>query len=56
MQWFLSRLKEPSTWAGFAGLIPAIITVAAGPVSPAAIGGLVAGVAAVLMPEKARAE
>lgn len=52
MNWFFSRLREPSTWAGFAGLIPAVLSMAAGPVSAQAIGGLVAGVAAVLMKEK----
>lgn len=51
MNWFVSRLKEPSTWAGFAGLIPMVMAAASGPVSPQVIGGLVAGVAAVFMPE-----
>ncbi len=52
MNWFISRLREPSTWAGLAGLIPAVVQVSSGPVSSQAIGGLVAGLAAVLMREK----
>lgn len=55
MKWFVARLKEPSTWAGFAGLIPVFIAMASGPVTPAAIGGAVAGVAAVLMKEQPHA-
>ena len=51
MKWFIARLREPSTWAGLCGLIPAVVTVAAHP-SPEAIGGAVAGLAAVLMKEK----
>lgn len=52
MKWFIARLVEPSTWAGFAGLIPSIFSLFAGGVTPAAIGGTVAGVAAVLMKEQ----
>lgn len=52
MKWLISRLREPSTWAGFAGLIPAFVAMLGGGVSPEAIGGAVAGVAAVLMKEK----
>jgi len=52
MSWFKKRLQEPSTWAGLASLIPMIMGAAAGPMSPQVIGGLVAGVAAVLMPEQ----
>lgn len=52
MKWFLSRMKEPSTWAGLAGLFPMIFAAAAGPLTPQVIGGLVAGTAAVLMKEK----
>lgn len=52
MKWFVNRLSEPSTWAGFAGLIPSLFSLFAGGVTPAGIGGAVAGVAAVLMKEK----
>lgn len=55
MKWLLERLREPSTWAGLAGLLPAVISVSSGPVSSQAIGGIVAGVAAVLMREKGAA-
>lgn len=52
MRWFKSRLSEPSTWAGLAGLLPMLFAAAAGPLTPQVIGGLVAGTAAVLMKEK----
>lgn len=52
MKWFIARMTEPSTWAGFAGLIPSLFSLFAGGVTPQAIGGTVAGVAAVLMKEK----
>jgi hypothetical protein len=51
MKWFLERLREPSTWAGFAALIPAVLSMVATGVTPAALGGLVAGAAAVLIKE-----
>lgn len=51
MKWFVSRMKEPSTWAGLAGLIPSVFALFAGGVTPQAIGGAVAGVAAVIMKE-----
>jgi hypothetical protein len=51
MKWMTARLREPSTWAGLAGLIPSVLTLMANP-TPAAIGGVVAGTAAVLMKEK----
>lgn len=53
MKWFMKRLSEPSTWAGLAGIIPSVFGMLATGVTPAAIGGVVAGVAAVLMQEKA---
>lgn len=52
MKWFIARMVEPSTWAGFAGLIPSLFSLFATGVTPQAIGGAVAGVAAVLMAEK----
>lgn len=52
MKWLKNRLSEPSTWAGFAGLIPTIFTLAAGPLTPQVIGATVASVAAVLMKEQ----
>lgn len=51
MKWLTARLSEPSTWAGLAGLIPSAFALATNP-TPAAIGGFVAGTAAVLMKEK----
>lgn len=51
MKYFLARFKEPSTWAGFAALIPMIIAASSGPVTPQVIGGITAGLAAVLMNE-----
>lgn len=54
MKWLANRLREPSTWAGFASLIPSVLTLMANP-TQAAIGGVVAGTAAVLMKEKANA-
>lgn len=55
MKWLFQRLSEPSTWAGLAGLLPAVLSMVSGGVTPAALGGLVAGTAAVLMKEKAGA-
>lgn len=55
MKWLISRLSEPSTWAGFAGLIPSAAALFVSGVTPAAIGGLVSGIAAVLMKEKGAA-
>ena len=55
MKWFLKRLSEPSTWAGFAGLIPAVVALVTTGLSPEGIGGVVAGVAAVLMREQGNA-
>jgi len=52
MKWFLSRLKEPSTWAGFAAFLPAALAATAGPLTPQLIGGLVGGFAAAVMPEQ----
>lgn len=53
MKWFINRLREPSTWAGFAGMLPAVIAASQGPITPQVVGGIVAGAAAVLMKEKA---
>jgi hypothetical protein len=47
------RIKEASSWAGFAGLIHAIAElVATQGTSPQAWGVLIASVAAVVIPEK----
>lgn len=52
MNWIKSRLKEPSTWAGLAAVAHAVgVTVAQSGELTAA--GLVAGVVAVLMKERA---
>lgn len=56
MKWLINRLREPSTWAGFAGLLPSLLMMIGGNVTPEAIGGLVAGTAAVLMKEKGPAD
>lgn len=53
MKWLLSRLSEPSTWAGLAVLAPAAINAAAGGLNPQSIGAIAGGLAAVLMKEKA---
>ena len=53
MNWFKSRFKEPSTWAGMAGLLPGIIAAAAaGPVGPLVYAQIAGGVLAVLLPEQ----
>jgi hypothetical protein len=53
MRFFLARLQEPSTWAGFAAIL-ASATQAAATKDPAAIGATVAGIAAMLTPERAK--
>lgn len=55
MAWILKRLSEPSTYAGLASLIPSVFALVTAGVTPAGIGGVVAGVAAVLMQEKGNA-
>lgn len=52
MKWLLARLSEPSTWAGFAALIPTAFTLISSPLTPQALGAAVAGLAAVMMKEK----
>ena len=49
MKMFLRRIKEPSTWAGFAGLI-SIFNPAAG-ITVKAVGIAVVSVMAILLPE-----
>lgn len=51
MNYLLSRLREPSSWAGLASIISAAAAAAATK-DPQAIGALVAGLAALLLPEK----
>jgi hypothetical protein len=48
---FASRMKEPSTWAGVAAVIGSAAHAAATK-DPAAIGATVAGIVAMLQPEK----
>jgi hypothetical protein len=55
MSWFLARLAEPSTWAGLASII-ASASQAAATKDPVAIGATVAGVVAILTPEKGAAK
>lgn len=53
MNFLLKRLREPSSWAGFA----AILGTAAQAVTtkdPAAIGAVAAGIAAIFAPERAQ--
>lgn len=52
MNYLSARLREPSTWAAVAALIPAVAQVATGTASPEMVGGIAAAVAAVLMREK----
>jgi len=49
----VNRLREPSTWAGFASILAAAAHAYATR-DPAAIGATVAGIAAVLMPERSK--
>jgi len=49
----LRRAAEPSTWAGLAAVVGSIAQ-AATTKSPEAIGAAVAGVAAIVMPERKR--
>lgn len=53
MEWLIARLAEPSTWAGLAAIVPALVSVAQSPggVSPETIGAIAAGVAAAVMRE-----
>ena len=55
MKWFISRLKEPSTWAGFALIAPSIASLAVDKNNPAAWGQAAGGLAAVLVKEKGEA-
>lgn len=51
MQHVTARLREPSTWAGFAALL-ATAAQAWTTKDPAAIGAVAAGLAAILTPER----
>ena len=55
MKYFLQRLKEPSSWAGFAGLL-AFAANAVATKDPQAIGGTVASLLALFLPEKPAAK
>lgn len=52
MNWIVERLKEPSTWAGFAGLAAAIGIAEPLYAAVSAVGVAVAGLLAVLIAEK----
>ena len=52
IQYILNRLKEPSTWAGFAGLFMAFGIAQPVYAALSAVGVAVAGLAAVLMADK----
>jgi len=47
-----NRLKEASTWAGFASLMPYCGKVAENPKNPVAWLGVLAGIVAIVTPEK----
>lgn len=53
MGWIKNRLREPSTWAGIAALVPLVVQAAIGPSGPTPeqYGAMAAGIAAVLMRE-----
>ncbi len=51
MNFFMQRLKEPSSWAGLAGML-AMGANAVATKDPTAIGGVVASVLAMFLPEK----
>lgn len=51
MRFFLQRLKEPSSWAGIAGLF-AFGAQAVATKDPAAVGTVIASVLAMFLPEK----
>ena len=53
MKWLLARLSEPSTWVGFAALIPQLAPIVmGGSISAVGAATIVGGVAGVLIPEK----
>lgn len=52
MNWIVERLKEPSTWAGFAGLAASIGIAEPLYAAVSAVGVAVAGLLAVLISEK----
>ena len=56
MKWLLKRLREPSTWAGLAVVIPtAVQAIATGQLDPAQVAQIAAGAAAVLKGEAGHA-
>ena len=53
MVWLLKRLREPSTWLGFAMLIPQVgAVIAAGQITAAGVATIAGGIAGVLIKEK----
>lgn len=53
MIWLLNRLKEPTTWLGFAMLIPQVgAVIAAGHITAAGVATIAGGIAGVLIKEK----
>lgn len=52
MKWLLSRLAEPSTWAGLAAALPSIVSLAANTNNPAAWAAAAGGIAAAVIPEQ----
>ena len=56
MKWLLNRLKEPTTWLGFAMLIPQVgAVIAAGQITAAGVATIAGGIAGVLIKEKGNA-
>lgn len=54
MKWIAERAGEPSSWAGFAAIMPMIVTVMSGGASPELIGAIAAGIASIFMRERGR--
>lgn len=52
MKWFLNRLSEPSSMAGFAAFIHGVTNIANHIVDPNSIMTAIAGLLAIVMPEK----
>jgi len=52
MNYLSARLREPSTWAGIAALLPIAVQASSGHVDPQMVGAIAAGLAAVFMREQ----
>lgn len=54
MEFFKNRFKEPSTWAGFSMLIPTLMAMFSGGLTPVTVVQAMGAVAAVLVPEASK--